>query len=160
MKRTNFSPQLARLLLIRGICRAVLPIAVLWGIYDWWWIRPLYAIIFALLTGNYLLMYVFSWVAPHLLGGPCAIRPIQTWILLVNAVVLPIAFYRTWGRWPWFFIAVQVLMVAALYVATAIMFYFNKRLPMSTVFQVRRGGLIPPPPKPQQPPASTIKPQS
>ncbi len=157
MKRTNFSPQLARLLFIRGVCRAVLPIAVLWGIYDWYWIRPLYAIVFALLTGNYVLMYVFSWVAPHLLRGPWTIRPIQTWMLLVNAVLLPIVFYRTRGRWPWGFIAMQILMVAALYVATAIMFYLNKRLPMSNLFQTRRGGLIPPPPpKPGQPSTPTV----
>jgi len=154
MPRTNFSPQLARLLVIRGICRAVLPLAVLWGLYDWYWIRPAWAAIFLLLTGNYLLMYAFSWVAPHLLGGPWRVRPWQTFVLLGNAILLPFAFHRICGTWPWLFIAVQVLMVAALYVSTVILFYFNDRLPMSTIFQTRRGGLIPKAPPPPVEPSS------
>jgi hypothetical protein len=148
MPRTNFSPKLARLLFIRGVCRAILPLAVLWGIYDWYRIGPLYAIIFFALTGNYLLMYAFSWVAPHLLGGPGRVRPWQTFVLLGNAILLPFVFHGSFGNWPWLFIAVQVLMVAALYVSTAILFYFNDRLPMSTIFQTRRGGLIPSAPPP------------
>ncbi len=148
MRRTNFSPQLTTLLVIKGICRAVLPIVVLWGIYEWYGIRPLYALIFAVLTGNYVLMYIFSWVAPHLLAGPWTIRPIQTWILLFNAALLPIVHHRVLGQWPWLFIAAQFLMVAALYVATMIMFYLNARLPMSPIFQARRGGMIPKAPPP------------
>jgi hypothetical protein len=127
-------------------------LAVLWGVYDWFRIHPLYAVVFGLLTGNYLLLYAFSWVAPHLLGGPWRVRPWQTFVLLGNAILLPFAFHRTCGSWPWLFIAVQVLMVAALYVSTAILFYFNDRLPMSTIFQTRRGGMIPPAPPPPMTP--------
>jgi hypothetical protein len=131
------------MLFIRGACRIMPPLAVAWGIYDWYWVRPLYALIFAALTANYLLVYVFSWTAPHLLNGPWRVRPWQTFVILANAVVLPIVFHRHLERWPWFFIAVQILMVAALYVSTAILLYFNERLPMSNIFLKRRGGIIP-----------------
>ena len=146
MARTNYSAPLKRMLIVRGVCRIMPPLAVAWGVYDWFWIRPLYSLVYAALTANYLLVYALSWTAPHLLNGPWRIRPWQTFVLLINAVVLPVAFHRCHDRWPWYFIAVQVLLVAALYVSTAILFYFNERLPMSNIFQSRRGGLLPAPP--------------
>ena len=48
----RFSPELTRLLLIRGIARGLTPLAVLWGIYDWWRIDGTCSLIFALLTLN------------------------------------------------------------------------------------------------------------
>lgn len=143
MVKVNFSPRLAKLLFIRGLCRAVPPIAVLWAIYDWYLIRPLYAALFGLLTFNYVLVYILVWVAPHLLNGPWRIRPWQTFILLINGVLLPIIFYRTFDALPWCFIAITVAMVVALYVSTAIFFHLQNRLPMASVFAARRGGMIP-----------------
>ena len=143
MAKTHFSPRLARLLFIRGLSRAVPPIAVLWALYDWYLIEPWYAALFGLLTLNYVLVYIFVWVAPHLLNGPWRVRAWQTFVLLINALLLPITFYRTFGAWPWGFIAITVMMVVALYVSTAIFFHLQSRLPMGSLFTARRGGIIP-----------------
>jgi len=143
MAKVNFSPRLARLLLIRGVSRAIPPIAVLWALYDWCLIEPWYAALFGLLTLNYVLVYVLVWVAPHLLNGPWRVRAWQTFVLLVNALLLPIVFHRTFGVWPWGFIAITVAMVVALYVSTAIFFHLQERLPMAGLFAARRGGVIP-----------------
>lgn len=153
---SRLSPELSRLLVIRGLARALAPIAVLWGIYDWWTIHPLYALIFALLAGNYILVYILSWVAPGALNGPWRIRPWQTFVLLINAVLLPIVFKRTHGELPWGFIAITVLFVIGLYVGTYILLYLNERLPMAGIFMARRGGMIPSaPPADRQPCPST-----
>jgi len=141
----RFSPELTRLLLIRGVARALAPIAVLWGIYDWWTLQPRYGVIYAALTLNYVLVYILSWVAPALLNGSWRIRPWQTFVLLINFVALPITFYRLRGVVPWYFLAVNFLFLIGLYVATFIMYYLNNRLPMSNIFMARRGGMLPKP---------------
>ena len=147
---SRFSPQLTRLLVIRGIARALAPVAVLWGIYDWYWVRPLYALIFGLLTFNYVIVYILTWVAPPLLNGPWRIRAWQTFVLLINAVALPIAFYRTHGRVPWGFIAITLLFFVGLYAATWIHFYMQDKLPMAGAFHARKAahaaGTSTPPP--------------
>jgi hypothetical protein len=144
----KFSSQLTRLLVIRGVARAIMPIFVIWGIYDWYLVRPLYALIFALLSTNYILVYAISWTAPHLLNGPWRIRPWQTFVLLGSAIALPIIYKRHFGQQPWGYIAMSILMVVGLYVATAILFHLNDRLPMGGIFMARRGGYLKPPPPP------------
>ncbi len=139
----RLSPQLARLLLIRGVARALTPVAVLWGVCDWWLVRPLYAVIFAALTLNYVLVYILGWVAPAALNGPWRIRPWQTFVLLINAFVLPIVFKKTFGVLPWGFIIITVLFFIGLYAGTAILFYMQDRLPMGGIFHARRGGVPP-----------------
>jgi hypothetical protein len=143
MAKTHLSPRLARLLFIRGVSRAVPPVAVLWALYDWYLVNPLYAALFGLLTLNYVLVYVLVWVAPHRLNGPWRVRAWQTFVLLINALLLPIVFHRTFGVWPWGFIMITIAMVVALYVATAILFHLQDRLPMAGLFAARRGGVIP-----------------
>jgi len=134
MARKRFSPKLMWLLVTRGVCRAVLPLAVLWGIADWYRVRPIYGLIFAALTLNYVLVYILVWVAPHLLNGPWRVRPWQTFILLANAIILPITFRRELGTWPWGFMCSQLMMIAALVVATKILFYLQSRVPAALSF--------------------------
>jgi hypothetical protein len=64
MANGKLSPELNRLLIIRGLCRAVLPAAVLWGIVDWYRIRPIYGLIFGALTLNYIITFALVWVSP------------------------------------------------------------------------------------------------
>jgi len=135
---TRFSPELTRCLLIRGIARGLTPLAVLWGIYDWWQINGTCSLIFTLLTINYVLVYILSWVAPAALNGPWRIRPWQTFVLLLNAIVLPVVFNHSFGRLPWGFILVTGLFLVGLYAATAIHFHLNNRLPMASIFAARR----------------------
>jgi hypothetical protein len=135
---TRFSSQLTRLLLVRGFARAITPVAVIWAIYDWYWVKPLYALIFGLLTANYVLVYILTWVAPSLLNGPWRIRPWQTFVLILNAFVLPITFYRHLGRVPWGFVAITLLFFVGLYLATVIHFYLQSRLPMAGIFAARK----------------------
>jgi len=144
----RFSPQLTRLLVIRGLARAVAPVAVLWGVYDAWLVSPTYGLVLAALTLNYVLVYILTWVAPAALNGPWRIRPWQTFILLINAVLLPILFYRKFDRLPWGFIAITVLFIIGLYVATAIYFHLHARLPMSALFAARKTAGQPSPPVP------------
>ncbi len=139
----HLTPQLTRLLLIRGVARAIAPIYVLWGIYDWWTVSPTYALVFALLSFNYVIVYVLSWIAPALMAGPWRIRPWQTFVLLINAFLLPVVFRQAHGRLPWGFIAATVVFMIGLYTATAILFYLNERLPMSSIFMAKRGGIPP-----------------
>lgn len=152
----RFSPQLTRLLLIRGVARAIAPLAVLWGIYDWYvYARdgnppqfPWHALLFAALAGNFVIVYVLSWVAPAALNGPWRIRPWQTFVLLINAFLLPIAFYRRSGALPWGFILITVLFFIGLYVATAIWFYLQNRLPAAAGFAARKAAVTTAVPEP------------
>lgn len=134
----KFSPQLTKMLLIRGIARALGPIAILWGIFDWWLINPLYSLIFSLLTLNYVLIYILSWVAPAAMNGPWRIRSWQTFVLIINAFALPIVFRNTFGQMPWGFITITLLFFVGLYASTVIYFQLNERLPMSSIFAARR----------------------
>jgi hypothetical protein len=141
-----FSPQLTRLLLIRGIVRAITPIFILWGILDWYAYDriaepprfPLHALIFTLLTGNYILVYILTWTAPTLINGPWRVRPWQTFILLFNIFFLPIQWYRHCHGVLWGYIAISVLFIAGLYIATAILFHLQDKLPMAGVFAHRK----------------------
>ncbi|MHC4444610.1 MAG: hypothetical protein ACYTF1_24200 [Planctomycetota bacterium] len=147
---SKLSPKLTWLLIIRGIARAITPIAILWGLYDWWLIDPWYATTFAILTLNYVLVYILSWVAPALLNGPWRIRPWQTFVLIFNAFLLPIIFKKTFGSLPWGFITITALFFIGLFVATTIMFHLNEKLPMANIFIAKRGGMMPKPtPKPE-----------
>lgn len=158
---SRFAPELQRLLLIRGIARALAPLAVLWGILDWMLVdwrlygHPKWGLIYALLTFNYVIVYVISWVAPAMLQGPWRIRPFQTFVLLGNAVLLPIVFKRTFGRLPWGFIGMTLLFFVGLYAATAILFYLQDKLPMHSIFVARRGGAMPTRPKRRERKAAT-----
>jgi len=139
----KYSEKLNRLLLVRGLARAVLPLAVLWGLYDWCLINWWYGVIFGALTLNYVLVYILNWVAPAYLNGPWRIRPWQTFIFIINAFLLPYVFWKEFQALPWGFIGITVLSFISLYVSTAILFYFNERMPMSSIFFSRRGGMIP-----------------
>lgn len=142
----KFSPELTRLLLIRGIARSMAPIAVLWGIVDWYLFDraavpprfPWHALVFTLLTGNFILLYILVWTAPNLLNGPWRTRPWQTFILLFNFFYLPIQYYRHLGTIPIGFILITILFFVGLYVATAIYFHLQDKLPMAGGFAARR----------------------
>ena len=143
----QFSVRLTRLLLIRGAARAMVPLAILWGIYDWYLFDrlavpprfPLRALVFALLTWNYVLIYVLGFVAPGALNGPWRIRPWQTFVLLINAFWLPIQYIRHFHQVPWGFILVTLLFIVGLYVGTAIGFHLQEKLPMVGAFASRKG---------------------
>jgi hypothetical protein len=142
----RFSPQLTRLLLIRGLVRAFTPIAVLWGILDWYAYDrgavpprfPWHALVFTLLAGNYILVYILSWVAPKQLNGPWRIRPWQTFVLLINLFLLPIQYYRHFHVLLYGFIVINVMFFVGLYIATAILFHLQDHLPMAGLFALRR----------------------
>lgn len=119
------------LLLVKGACRAGPPIYVLWSIYEWTRVDWRIAVVFAALTLNYVLVFLLTWTAPGLMNGPWRVRPWQTLVLLVNAIALPVMFYRVYGRLPLIFIATAVLCVASLYVGAAIFLYLNDKLPRS-----------------------------
>jgi hypothetical protein len=72
------------------------------------------------------------------LQGPWRVRSWQTFLLLINAFVLPIVFKRTFGRLPWGFIAITVLFFVGLYIATYILFYLQDKVPMGTLFSARK----------------------
>jgi len=136
----RFSQKLAWMLRVRVAARVVVPLAVLWGIFDWFRIAPLYGLIYALLTFNYVVVFLFVVARSPQVSGPLRIRPFQTFVLIINAVVLPIVFYRTHGLIPWFFIAVSVLMLAGLYAGAVIYLYFLQKLPMASIFQRQYAG--------------------
>jgi hypothetical protein len=143
---TRLSPHLTRLLIIRGIVRALAPLAVVWGIYDWYCYDrvaipprlPWHALVFALLAGSYIVVYILNWVAPDLRHGPWRVRPWHTFVLLINFFLLPIQFYRHALGFPWGFVAINILFFVGLYVATAIMFYFQDHLPMAAIWAARK----------------------
>ncbi len=123
------------MLRVRIAGRVIVPLGVLWGIYDWFWISPWYGLIYGLLTFNYVLALFFVVTRSPQINGPLRIRPFQTFILLINAFALPIAFYRTFGLVPWFFILICILMVAGLYAGAVTHMYFMQKLPMASLFQ-------------------------
>ena len=126
------------MLLIKGFSRFLLPFSVLWGIVDWLFVSPWMALAYAALAGNYILVYALSWTAPALMNGPWRIRAPQTFILLANAVALPIMFNSARGRLPWGFIAITVLAFAALIASTAIHMHLHERLPADAAFAARK----------------------
>ncbi len=131
---------MSRLLLIRGIARAVPPVVVIYAVILWWRVHPATAIGFAALTFNYPVSYVLIYTAPGSIRGIWRVRIWQTVLLLINAVLLPIVFYLVVGVVPWGFVAAGVVLIAAWYTATAILFQLQDRSPLS--------------PAPPQPPAS------
>lgn len=139
----RFSPQLTRLLVIRGLARAMLPIAVLWGIWDWWQVGWLPAAVFTALAFNYVIVYALNWIAAPLAeAGPWRVRPWQTWVLVLNGFVLPVVYYRVHGAVPWGFVLVTILLFVGLYVGMAIMFYFYRRMPMAGIFAAQKNPAI------------------
>lgn len=133
------------MLRVRVAGRVIVPVGVLWGIFDWFRIAPLYGLIYGLLTFNYVLTLFFLVTrSPHI-NGPLRIRPIQTFILLINAFALPIVFYRTFGVVTWFFILVCLLMVAGLYAGAVTHMYFMEKLPMASLFQKKNAFRAGPP---------------
>jgi len=135
---SRLTPELKQMLLIRGISRALLPLSVLWGILDWCFVDWRYALGFAVLTGNFPIVYALTWIAPPYTTGLVRIRPWQTFVLIINAVVLPTLFYRACGRLPYGFIGITILAFAGLFVSTLIQLQFNERLPMAGIFAQRR----------------------
>jgi hypothetical protein len=139
------SRKLDSLLFIRGLARQVVPVAIVWSAWDWYRVSPYWAVVFLVLTGNYLLVWVFSWVAPSLLNGPWRIRPWQTLILIANFVALPIMFYRLYGEIVWGFLAINLLLFISLIVSTAILVYLGDKLPANQAFALERGMGLPGP---------------
>lgn len=64
------SAKLQNLLFVRGLARQIVPLAVLWSAMDWYLVKPVCGVIFLLLTGNYVLVWLLGWVAKSLLNGP------------------------------------------------------------------------------------------
>jgi hypothetical protein len=118
-------------------------VALLWSAWDWYLIGPVYAGIFLLLTGNYLIVWALGWVARSLLDGPWRVRPWQTFILVLNFVTLPIVFYVKHGQVVWGFLAINVLLFVGLYVSTAILLYFDRHLPLGNMFAASPPGTAP-----------------
>jgi hypothetical protein len=139
----HFSSRLSWLLFIKGVCRAIPPLYVLWSTVEWLRIEVLCAVIFGVLTWNYVLLYILSWVQPSLMQGPWRVRPVQTFILLANAIVLPIMFYRIYGHLPWVFLASAVLCFASLFIGTVIYIHLNRKLPMGAIFAATRSPGLP-----------------
>jgi hypothetical protein len=133
------SRKLANLLFIRGLARQVVPVAIVWSAWDWYRVSPYYAAVFLMLTGNYLLVWVFSWVARSLLNGPWRVRPWQTLILIANFVALPIVFYLAHKEIVWGFLAINLLLFISLIVSTAVLFYLGDKLPAGQAFALGRG---------------------
>ncbi|HOA73545.1 MAG TPA: hypothetical protein PL151_12005 [Phycisphaerae bacterium] len=154
MKR-RLSPGLGRLLFIKGVCRAGPPVYVLWSIVEWCRVDWRYAIVFGALTLNYVLVYALTWTYPALMQGPWRVRPWQTLLLLANAVVLPIMFWRTRGHLPWIFFVAAVFCAACLYIGTAIYIHLNEKLPMGAVFAKTRDPALPKLVDAPEPPASS-----
>jgi len=137
------SEKLTKLLLLRGLARQVVPVAILWSAWDWYQVSPYYAGIFLLLTGNYLIVWVMTWVARSLLNGPWRVRAWQTLVLIANFVVLPIVYFVRHHQIVWGFLAINILLFVSLYVSTAILIYLGDRLPMNQAFAVRRNMPLP-----------------
>lgn len=137
------SAKLQNLLFIRGLARQIVPLAVLWSAVDWYLVKPVCGVIFLLLTGNYVLVWLLSWVARSLLNGPWRVRPWQTLVLMLNFVSLPIVYYRVHGEMVWGFLGINVLLFAGLFASTAILVYFGDRLPMNQIFAAERGMELP-----------------
>lgn len=153
-----FSPQLTRLLLIRGVVRAIItPIFILWGICDWYVFDrgavpprfPWHALAFTLLAGNYILVSILTWAAPTLLNGPWRVRHWQTFVLLFNVFYLPIQYYRHFHVFLWGYVAMSVLFFVGLYIATAIFFHLQDKLPMAGIFAHRKAQTLKPATAPQ-----------
>ena len=134
------SQKLGTLLFVRGLARQVMPVAIVWSAIDWWLVRPIYAVVFLVLTFNYLIVWALNWIAPAHLSGPWRVRPWQTLILLANMISLPVVYYRVHGQIVWGFIAVNVLLIISLYVGTAIMLYFNEKMPMPGTLRQQPAG--------------------
>jgi len=143
----RFSNRLGRLLFIKGVCRAGPPLFVLWSIFEWCRVDWRFAVVFATLTLNYVIVYALTWTAPALMQGPWRVRPWQTLVLLANAIALPIMFRQVHGHLPWLFIAAAVLCLASLYVGTAIYIYLNEKLPMGSLFARARNPALPATPR-------------
>lgn len=139
----RLSSTLTWLLFIKGVCRAGPPLFVLWSIFEWCRVDWHYAVVFGVLTFNYVLVYILTWTAPSLMQGPWRIRPWQTLILLANTIALPIMFRRVHGHLPWLFIAAALLCLVSLWVGTAIYLHLQQKLPMSAVFAGQRKGKLP-----------------
>lgn len=137
------SSKLQNLLFVRGLARQIVPLAVVWSAVDWYLVKPACGVIFLLLTGNYVLVWLLSWVARSLLNGPWRVRPWQTLVLIINFVSLPIVYYVVHGEIVWGFLGINVSMFAGLFASTAILVYFGDRLPMNQIFAAERGMELP-----------------
>lgn len=139
----RLSPTLTWLLFIKGVCRLGPPLYVLWSIVEWCRVDWHYAVAFGALSINYVIVYILTWTAPSLMQGPWRVRPWQTLLLVVNAVVLPIMFRRVHGHLPWIFIAAAVLCATSLYIGAAIYLHLSEKLPMGSVFEKTRSPDLP-----------------
>ncbi|MFQ6048043.1 MAG: hypothetical protein ACE5K7_01605 [Phycisphaerae bacterium] len=140
MKR--LSAKLGALLLVRGALRPLAPITVIWGVVAWWFVAPMAAAVYALLTGNYVVVYVLTWVRPAAIHGPWRVRAVQTFVVLANSFAIPIVYY--WRGWslPWGFVVMSVIYHAGLVASTYILLYLQQRLPMVSVFSRQRSALL------------------
>src|SRR5262249_20464568 len=94
--------------------------------------------VFGMLSINYVIIYILTWMPGANLNGLWRIRPWQTLILLANAVTLPIVYRKTFGTIPWGFVAITILFFIGLYVATYIMFYLQDRVPMGSILKAQK----------------------
>jgi len=134
----SFSSKLTVILLTRGVARFVAPVAICWGIYDWTYVHPLYALGYGLLTFNYVLVYIFIWVAPAHINGLFRVRAWQTFVVLGSMILLPILYYRKLGAVPWGFLGISFLFILALIAGTVVIIYLNQRLPLGPAFARQR----------------------
>ncbi len=139
----RFSSKLLWLLIIKGACRSGPPIYILWSIVEWLWVDWRYAVGFAALTLNYVIVYILTWTAPALMNGPWRVRPWQTLVLVVNAFLLPIMFRRAYGHLPWLFIAAAILCAASLFIGSAIYLYLHEKSPAGALLAQRQPVPVP-----------------
>ena len=132
------SPKLTMLLAIRASLRILAPITVIWGVVAWSFAGWPYAVVYAALTWNYVLVFLLTWIARTAMQGPWRVRPIQTFIVLANSFVLPWMYYHRGWALPWGFVGMCVVYHIGLAVSTYIFLYLRDRTPIGAVFAPQR----------------------
>jgi len=132
------SPKLTMLLAIRASLRILAPITVIWGVVAWSFVGWPYAVGYAAVTWNYVLVFMLTWIARTAMQGPWRVRPIQTFIVLANSFVLPWVYYSRGWAIPWGFVGMCVIYHIGLVISTYIFLYLKDRLPMAAAFAPRR----------------------
>jgi len=127
------SNKLVTLLAIRALARLCAPILVVWLVVEAWPLppQPLWGVLAIVLFGNYVAVYVLTWVAPHHLDGIWRFRPIQGFVLLGACVAIPIVHVQTGRGVPWLFVGVAVLYHVGLIVAIWVHLYLHHRSPLA-----------------------------
>jgi len=132
------SARLTVLLAVRASLRILAPITVIWGVVAWSFVGWPYAVGYAAVTWNYVLVFMLTWIARTAMQGPWRVRPIQTFIVLANSFVLPWVYYHRGWALPWGFVGMCVGYHVGLVISTYIFLYLRERLPMASVFAPQR----------------------